>query len=96
VIPRHAHHSSSLSIRRHPERVLLALDHQHRDVHRLEFVQPRLLGVVALAGRVDREGEAEHGLGSHRFGGPARDARARRATAGDQRQALQLLAAQVL
>ena len=54
-----------------------------------------MLGIV-LAGRVDGEGQAEHGDGAGRGGGSARHAGAQRAAARDQREALELPGDQVL
>jgi len=83
VVAAHPDDRPAVRVRRHPERVALALDDEDRDRHRVQLREPALLGP---ARRMDREGEAEDGDRARLAGRPARDAGAERAAAVDQRE----------
>jgi hypothetical protein len=73
---------------RHAERIALALHDEHGHLNGIELGQPRLLGP---SGRMHREGEAEHGDSSRLGGGSARDARAERPAARNERELADLV-----
>jgi hypothetical protein len=64
---------------RHPERVVFALDHEHRHINGVEFVEARLLRATRW---VNRERETENGgrigLGSRSARNPTRPTTDRR------------------
>ena len=66
------------------------------DLNRVQLGQPALGGIVALAGWVQREGEAQDGDCADIREGAARDPRAGRAPAGDDRKPAQRVRAQLL
>jgi hypothetical protein len=86
VVARNGHDLAVGRLGRHAERVSVALDDEHGHVDGVELGKARLLGP---ARRVDGEREAQDrcrvGLGC----GPAGDPGAGRASAGDQRQAVE-------
>ena len=88
-------HGAARSVRRHAERVGLALDHERRDLDGVELAEAALRGIVALPGRVDREREAEDGGGFRLGRGSAGDAGAGGTAAGDDREALERVRAEV-
>ena len=59
VVARNADDGSPRAVRRHPERVALALHDERRDLNRVQLRQSALGGIVALAGRMQWEGEAQ-------------------------------------
>jgi Family of unknown function (DUF6308) len=69
------------AVRRHPERIALALDDQGRNVDRIELREPALL---RAAGRVEREGKTQDPARIGGGGGAARDAGAGRPTTCQQ------------
>jgi hypothetical protein len=75
---------ASRRVRRHAERIALSLNHEHRNIHRVELGQARFLRAT---GRMDGEGKAQNRDGFCLPRRPARDARAERASPGDQREA---------
>jgi hypothetical protein len=95
VIPGDAGHLPVRTLGRPAEAVAFALDHQHRELHRLELGEPALGRLLAAARRNQRKGEAEHGDGTGLLDGPASDARSERAAAHDQWQAGQLIGAEL-
>ena len=80
--------------RRHPERVVLALDDERRDADGVELGQAALLRPARGGGSGERE--AEHADRAGRRSGAAGDARAGGAAAGDERQAAELARAELL
>jgi DNA-binding transcriptional MerR regulator len=82
---------------RHPEAVALALDDEHRDLDRVQLVDPARPWLLALAGRrLERERQTEDGDGIRVLRRPTGNPSAQRAPAGDQRQATELLRAERL
>jgi hypothetical protein len=81
---RDAHDGAIRARRRRPERVALTLDDQRRDRHGVELREAALVG---LTGWVEWEGEADDGDRVGLGCCPARDAGARRAAAGQDREA---------
>jgi hypothetical protein len=62
-----------------PERVVLALDHEGRDVHSVQLGEAALFGAARrMEGKREAQDGDRPGLGS----GPTRDPRAQRSTAG--------------
>jgi hypothetical protein len=92
VVARDANDGPSRRGGRHPERVALALDDQHRHLDRVELVQSALLGPP---GRMDGKGQAEHAGRPGRRRRAARDTGAGRTPTGHDRQLGQLLVAQL-
>lgn len=88
-------HYAAGTVGRHPEWVGLALDDEHRDGDGVELREPALRRIVPLAGRMDREREAEHRDRLRLGRGPAGHPGTGRAPAGDEGQSLERLGAQV-
>ena len=59
--------------RRHPERISLALDDEHRDPDAAQLAEPRLRGISRLPGRMQRERQAQHTRRAGRRRRPAGD-----------------------
>src|SRR5829696_10076022 len=64
VVARYDHHAAPAALRRHAERVAIALHDEHGNVDLVELVLARL-GRIGPAGSVHRKRKAEHG---HRAG----------------------------
>lgn len=80
VVAGDAHHGAARRVRRHPERVALALDDEDRHPDRVELVEPALVGP---ARRMNGEGEADHTDRTRGRSCSASDARARRSPTRD-------------
>ena len=96
VIPRHLDDGPVGTVRWHPERVALALDHQHRDIQGVELAEAALCRVVPLTRWMNREGQAQYGNRTQVRCRPAGNAGTGRASAHDERQSLELIAAKLL
>jgi hypothetical protein len=79
--------------RRHPERVALALDNEHRDVHLVEL---RQAARFRAPWRMHRKREAEYCDGADCFRGAAGDARSEGPAADHERQTLQFTRPEVI
>ena len=96
MVPRNADDRSARAVRRHPERVALALHDERRDLNRVQLGQPALGGIVALAGRMQWEGEAQDGDCADVRGRATGNPGAGGAAAGDDRKPAQRVRAQLL
>lgn len=85
-----AYHDPRWAIGRDPERVALALHDQNRDGDGIELAEPALVRIVAAAGWMDRERQAEDRARAGLRGRSARDASSCGASAEDQRQSGEL------
>ena len=95
VVAPHFDDGSRRAGRRHPERVARALHDEHGRGDGLELRKP--IGTCSVPPwRPQREREAEHTRRPDRRRRAARDARARRATAGDEREACERARAELL
>jgi hypothetical protein len=91
VVTRHLHHRSTSGARGNPERIPRTLHDQGRDLHGVQLVQAaRCRRRSRPARRLERERQAEHRDGASRFRGAARNPRAERPAADDERQPSQL------
>jgi hypothetical protein len=92
VRARDAHDRAIRALRRHTERVALALDDERRHLDRIELREATLLWA---ARRVERKGEAQDGDRIGLSGGATRDPRAQRPTTGQNRQPPECVAAEL-
>jgi len=97
VVSRHLHDRAERPGGRDPEAVVLSLHDERGHPHRVEFRQPARRRLPArAAGRPQREGETEHADRAGRVRGAARDPRAERTSADDEREAGELALAESL
>ena len=97
MVPAHLDDPPPSAGRRDAERVAGALDDEDRDLHGLELLEPaRPLRARAAARRPEREREAENADGIRLGRRSAGDAGTRRAATAEQRQAGELVRAEMV